>query len=234
MSAKVMLLIFLSMLLCVLLVACERPKYKGNEKYITYILFRNIPVAETDGKSEVVEVDSFKRELIKYVTEYKCVYIVCQKHDQDYTYFYEDYNFIITDLVSGDTQKINELKETNDWDKPINEDKLSSRELHPSGTSSKYNWVKADKLIKDNLISKEDRLKSEFEPIDYDKNGKILYFIRIIDRISLATTNYYFMILDRYGTYDGENFLTEVADIYNYQDQLHDLKQKNGWSFKKR
>lgn len=86
----------------------------------------------TDTSCVIIDEDSEGRILFEYTTqnfitfEKQTAYVVCQKYDSQYVYFYEDNSFYIG---TYEISAINLLKENNDWEQPINESKLSRREV---------------------------------------------------------------------------------------------------------
>jgi len=199
-------------------------------------------VGETDKvKIEVLEEDLYGRILFTYTMDTSRTYgygriwvvAICQKSDRKLTYYYEDECFIISDAFENFSEEdINNLKLNNDWDKPVNENKLSSRPIYPdydgySGTIA-YNIIRLYKGV-----SKDNKVGVRFT--DYDGEGKILclaveYDADYDDDIEV-TTKYYLMIFNEDGTYNKDTFVVEIEDLYNYQELLHEFKISNDWNF---
>ncbi len=84
----------------------------------------------TDTKVEILEEDSQGRILYScktknYITGKKeTAILVLQKYDRKHAYFYEDVCYILFD---ANKDEIAQLKKQNDWNKPLNESKMSRR-----------------------------------------------------------------------------------------------------------
>ena len=81
---------------------------------------------------EIVEEDEYGRILFSFssrnlVTEqWETALVICQASDEDYVYFYEDQCFL---FAPWDESGIEQIKEKNDWCKPLNNEKMSRREV---------------------------------------------------------------------------------------------------------
>lgn len=87
-----------------------------------------------DGTSScnVLERDSFGRILFEYTAESiitdekETAWVICQKYDDDYIYYYEDMCYYLGD---SSEEAILELKTKNDWNEEMNASELSKREI---------------------------------------------------------------------------------------------------------
>lgn len=200
------------------------------------------------GESESVEIkvieeDTFGRTLYSYTVYaegseyygYELIWVVaiCQKSDRKSTYYYEDECFIISDTIESiSDEDINDLKLSNDWNKPLNEDKLSSRPIHRNYNG--YSGIIAYDSFSHG-IGMEAGAEAGVRFVDYDGKDKILYFVAKYDADYYdgidVKSRYYLMIINEDGSYDKDTFVIEIEDLYNYQKQLHEFKINNGWSF---
>jgi len=84
----------------------------------------------TESRAVQMEKDRYGRELFAYTApnlftdEILPAYVICQKIDSRYVYYYEDICYYIGD---SEENALNQLKIQNDWDMPLEEDKLSKR-----------------------------------------------------------------------------------------------------------
>ena len=201
-------------------------------------------VGETDKVDiEVIEEDEYGRILFSYSMNISYVYTgyesiriiaICQESDRRRTYYYEDQCFIISDSYENISQEdIDNLKADNDWGEPLNEDEYSSRPIKPK-YSDFYRMGARDIFISE--IDVEDTLEVSCGFTDYDGISKILFYIVTNEYIEsdgdyTHKQNFYVMIINEDGTYNKDEFLVEIDDLYNYQKQLHEFKISNGWSF---
>ena len=221
--------------------------YSGN-RYDLYQMTRcNVLAANGVGESErvdieVIEEDTYGRTLYSYTMNvegryegYGRIWVVaiCQKSDRKLTYYYEDKCFILSDTLDSISEAdIDSLKLNNDWDNPINEEKLSCRPIRPD-------YIEYIRLgvtdIFNHEMDVEDGAKLSERFTDYDGEGKILYYVIKYDADDYddidIVTRLYFMIINEDGSYNKDTFVEEIEDLYNYQEQLHIFKINNDWNF---
>lgn len=193
-------------------------------------------------KMEILETDPEGRVLFKYYSnikafpdEYLFILLICQKSDEIYSYYYDDYCFFIFRNESDITnEQIVKLKEMNDWNKELNDEKLTKvkSSFDQLICSDERNKALNEKF-KSYFIPQEGH-KYFFYPITIDQDGKQLFFIR---NFKLQTGNdtvgyfeTYIMILNEDDTFNEDTFLQKLDDEYNYQEQLHDFKKLNNWN----
>lgn len=185
---------------------------KGNESSVT-----------------IIERDSYGRILFEYKTDNyllgkeETVYVVCQKYDSKYVYFYEDKCY---DLSYGDGNNIEELKINNDWNNKLDYSKMSRRESEmtidlkiKSSLNLYMNDVRAacckelkieNSIIKDMCID------------DCDFVSNSLYYLIVGD----SEQQRYFIIVDL----DYNVSFIEITDNFNMSD-LAQFKANNGWNY---
>ena len=195
------------------------------------------------GEIKILERDEFGRILYRYsdmsqfYPKITYTYIICQKLVKDYAYCYPDICFEIVnkgEKLSND--RLDELKARNDWNKPLDE----SKELFDTGSLSECDVYK--KYIGIDELQEVFLSQVKEADVDYstgtimriDEDGKILavMLLRKKSNSSFSWTNkeqhVYFMILDKDHKLI-EGGLAEVDDIYDYRQQLSDLKQSMDW-----
>ena len=186
---------------------------------------------------KVLEVDSYGRTLFLYDADsilYDCdlyAYMVCQKVDDNYAYYYEDFCFSLFDYFNNISDAdFTKLKEINDWDKPLDESKMIKCKIeHTTFYEPQFHDV-IIKAVKEKLKYGDGVLISCY-PAYLDDNSKKLFLISIIQNVSdkKYIKDYIAIFNDDY-SYNADTFIEELEDKYSYQNQLHSLKNKNGWS----
>jgi hypothetical protein len=210
----------------------------------------------------VLEQDDFGRVMFVFVADGPNVFsvLISQRTTETHSYFYSSYNFILADWsvldidfhetrllfdeeISDIAHKLfsqdhfDALKEANDWNREINEDRLFRVEIV---------------RVKDNNVVSSRRQQGVFEEIfrgvsvefrpprsilmATDSNGNSIYTM-------VAPTFY----TDEYGTPGvrdlAESYIVmfnsrsrlvaseQLLDQWNYQEQLRNFKRSNGWAF---
>lgn len=136
---------------------------------------------------EIIEQDSYGRTLFEYSTENaitsqeETIFVVCQGFDDDYTYFYEDINYIDSECSQ---EALDALKQQNDWNQPFDESKMSRRYnqvtfdlfiVPAEGLDNK----KARKAVLEHMSIGEDE-KIELYSIDTDSKGQEIYCLNVM------------------------------------------------------
>lgn len=84
----------------------------------------------TESSYEILETDKYGRIMFSYsapnfITEQKeTAIVICQKNTNDFVYFYED---ICYEIVQNENMDFQNLKERNDWNRPLNSRKMTYR-----------------------------------------------------------------------------------------------------------
>lgn len=195
-----------------------------------------------DGQSieiDVLEEDSYGRQLFQYsmhvvaTSQYDriCVVAIRQKATLRDVYFYEDAGFLVAEDFSAiDQRAVAELKLRNDWENPLQQEKMSKRRIDAprhflDGVLAAFRQAvptAAGASISGNYV-------------DADGKGRILYYFYVYQKDEeegqRIEERSYIAIFNEDGTYDPNTWLAELEDIYAYQEQLHALKLANGWTF---
>ena len=117
-------------------------KYRGDE-YDLFTVAMNSLLGMT-GKSfrrppvlEIKETDNYGRTLFYYYESDEVSrhhFIISQKSDSEFVYYYEDYNFISSSNIEISNDDIENLKYANDWNEPIDETRLLKKKIVKKGT----------------------------------------------------------------------------------------------------
>jgi hypothetical protein len=172
--------------------------------------------------------------------------LVCQKSDDDYVYFYPDINFTLESYESSTSifrlceeeqvrialaavthKAIDQLKELNDWDKPINDDRCTRVEIQT------HNGFPATQLIQRSVLEEaygtvalrnEYYVSTAFYYLSSDSYGRHIFFFRT-DNEDGIYVNSYVVIFNP----DRSYVIEEIKDIWNYQYEMMDFKAQNNW-----
>jgi hypothetical protein len=183
---------------------------------------------ETDGEGKVLETDQYGRDLFIYTAGGIHFYGICQFHDDDDVYCYEDYCFIIShEEYALEKDALQNLKLINDWDTPLSLEKASNVKVSETRESSDYDWIGVGDIIT-NHIMEEGEKRDNVSAVDIDANGNELFFATIYSRTGIS--RYYFILLPQKSDQSESCFL-EIQNIFDYAGQMHEFKVNNGWDF---
>ncbi len=178
---------------------------------------------------DVIEKDLYGRILFKYETnsiitsQNEIAYVICQKYDSDYVYFYEDECYLFAKDFEKDSI---ELKEKNDWNKQLDESKMSRREnklTFDLQIANSQNLSLSE--IEEICASKFQVDSSDIELqgfVDCDSSGKELLLISN----SNSEPKMYFVLINNYNT-----AVLEATDQMVNQSQLAEFKRENSWVY---
>ena len=236
---KKVLILFFVLLMILSLFSCDRShKYKGDD-YDLFTVAINSLVGTTgtafktsEGPVlEIKETDEYGRVMFYYeegsiISSYNL--LIAQKSDDEFVYYYEDYNFISKSENEFSSEDIEALKTANDWNKPINENKLICKKIKEQKNKSSF-----DSSLVEEEFAKIKGEKWEFtssiNELTKNEEGKSIVLAPVIfDRYGEGTRKYFVLILDEEGNFD-KNAIMEITDYNNYQDQLKEFKENNNW-----
>ena len=175
---------------------------------------------------EIVERDSAGRILYLYTTKnaisdsVESAYMICQKYDSRYVYFYEDICYAVGD---SDEENIEALKALNDWDKPLNDDKMAARSKSVTmdlyiTTDTQLDHYELVRYIA-NELSVEQETISKLIFLDNNMKGKSLYYLQ------LDSDDAYLVISDE--KYNIK--FSEKVDSNNVLGMISDFKRTCEW-----
>ena len=179
---------------------------------------------------EVIDTDPYGRVMFSYCAissfsrKEETVLVICQAIDEDYVYFYEDHCYI-PDL--SDSDKIQLLKDINDWGNPLDYEKMSKRQ---NKISNDLFLVPELNLIHSSVVTAcsknfdHAQTISEIFFLDTDQNGHVLYQVNVL---SGDAKEIYLAIVD--SEYHTE-LLKWSPDVMN-ETSLSTFKRENGWVF---
>jgi hypothetical protein len=139
------------------------------------------------GECDIVEEDEYGRILYEVpvsgaMTSEKecqnmCVYLVCQKYDENTVWYYDSECMIISKQLDLNVKKeLNKLKENNDWGTEIDISKCTSRKMMSSYLEKnvEFDDGKLERLLLESMEEKT----VVYDVCDKDQNGRMLVFVR--------------------------------------------------------
>ncbi|MBO5790774.1 MAG: hypothetical protein J6R40_06410, partial [Clostridia bacterium] len=135
-----------------------------------------------------MERDAQGRELLEFSYDnafmddaIKTAYVICQKYDDDYVYYYEDFAYM---LEFSETDSIEALKERNNWGKPLDESKMSRRtatftfDMGMMSVEHGLDYDKVKDVLSQELGTTNDAIVHLYFD-DMDPNGLVLFVVPI-------------------------------------------------------
>lgn len=188
---------------------------------------------------DVLEEDSYGRQLFQYsmhvvaTSQYDriCVVAIRQKATLRDVYFYEDAGFLVAEDFSAiDRRAVAELKLRNDWEQPLQQEKMSKRRI-----DAPRQFLDDASAIFREAVPMQAGASISGNYVDADGKGKVLYYFYVYVKSEeggrRTGERSFIAVLNEDGTYDPNAWLAELEGIYAYQEQLHALKLANGWKF---
>lgn len=198
--------------------------------------------AEFDSRSEILETDEYGRVLFAFNSGFGGYSIgIRQKNDEENVYYYDNVSFLVglTKYKEYDPEDLELLKEENDWNKPLNEEKMVKRRL-----VNKYGLYKNIEPVLDQKdlqkvfhasIADGEKVWTYVYLCDENPTGQQLFYVE--RRINTSTTgdyeyeefDKYLMILNADGSCDSSNYLCKIDDWDHIKIILAEIKENNGW-----
>ena len=158
--------------------------------------------------------------------------VVCQKYDTKYVYFYEDicYLPLNTDSIEDLSAEIEHLKIANDWNSPLNIEKMSRRLNKHSFdgwiiSASLLDYYKVrDSIISNLEIAEDDLVGCHFEDENIISEQE-MFLVKVVDE-TLTPKTYLAIVNKDYSV----NFLSlDNNDISSLT--LKEFKTQSGWEY---
>lgn len=190
-------------------------------------------------KGDIIETDEYGRILFSFSTGSFSGEFIMQRHDE-FVYYYDNVSYQITEEYKNrTTEELDDFKEANDWNEPMNEGKMIKRELVDEySLRSNINWSFDEEIAKKAFHDKIEEKDCEIGIgiIDYSQNDLVLLGVsRWEEKINekgeyeSISIDKYFMILNTDGTYDPENYLIQYDSLRQTNAPLAEIKARNGW-----
>lgn len=183
--------------------------------------------------AKIIETDDYGRILYSYTTynailnvENCTATVICQKIDDDYIYFYEDVCYIVSGISE---QTIDGLKEKNDWNKELDESKLSKILYRVSidgfiRSDLDYDDLDEAWLDFENKTKTGDlkQIGNSFLGQPYPTNETSMWW-RSVEKDSVIVNYIVIFKEDKLLNY------IVIEDISKLSETLHSFKEQNGW-----
>lgn len=205
-----------------------------------------------DGEFRLIETDMYGRTLIKYrafdeVTRWWTnAYVICQRITDTEVFFYEDICYLIEqreeqpedvdsgaapEAVSVSNEQITVLKAQNDWDLPINEEKMAARTVPAESAWGTIYYIHTGERYETELSKTlKNLLKTDVYTIafqDADGAGHEIYYVDTMD-----FRQYMVMISHDSTADDGEkSVFLEIENEVLDRDAYVAFKKANGWVY---
>ncbi len=255
---KLISVLLLGLIITSVVSSCEGSKYsvlRSGKSELYSISCVSVPFLKDNPDWDIVEElekDSYDRIMFKCSSNSKMLYdycgekihaiVICQKYDNEYSYYYDNYSFVYLENNGSISDKsIETLKSWNDWNQPLDESKMSKVEntIYPF---SEYNMYKENDLIDDisQYLSKSQDTKNtdikydlDLFSLDYYKRGLFVIREYNINKSKYVFYNSYFVVCDE--NYDimlknGKPCILKIEDIVNCQDDLKTIKEQYNWN----
>lgn len=257
-------LIFALVISTFLIAGCTYSGYKGDYPELCSVAWKNIPTiygfasngeAVSDAVVEVLETDSFGRILFSYSEDtngyggFGCYILIMQKSDGKKAYYYADdcYTHIVFEnenvLIDLDLSEINELKELNDWNKPLDESKCESTDVVRKKAEGKINVSNSyfEKIVREYhensgryIHPKNVSFVLFFEFGIADDYGREMYVVntRFEEFTDKTETNYeyvFLIVVNSDKSYNASSVVI-LKDLANPKDEVKSIKIQNNWN----
>jgi hypothetical protein len=209
-----------------------KPSYPGKHPELftvaihSLIVARGFSVSGPPAGIRILEEDDYGRILF-YHSEgvYNNHRLIAQKSDNTYVYYYPDFNFISTDF----RQKTMELKEKNDWNRPLDKSKLIKQRIVKKKARYRLSRNNGEKIYREATgYNGNTRIFRESRYITSDKYGKKMLFT--CGRIPGSEWICLLVIINADGSCDLATCFTRLTESFHYQHELKAFKELNGWS----
>ena len=255
---KKVLAVLLVVFLCSILFsvgACEPTfsEYSGENKELYSATIQSILGVWSDISDEifVIEKDEYGRILYCCYTKQDIwvegiiSLLIAQKYDDNYTYVYSDKNYIVKPMEERQTltqtiinstfemDEINLLKSKNDWGEPLDVEKMSKIRHVFDKTKDFIDYVETrENITKASQLVGEDFSLGNTILLTIDDYYRRIYFMRVFEETIEGSeendyTDSYVFMFD-----DNDNIVghQKIDDIWNYNEQLAEFKERNGWN----
>lgn len=202
-----------------------------------HLVTADVPFADSTNKIRFdnvkkLEEDEYGRCLYSYGTgsamfgySYLNIYIISQKETQTEIYYYPDYCYIARYDADDpfSEEEIARLLERNDWDKPLNEEKMRKIPNDDLGWIARYGDFTT--ALRDYLrIGKEDSII--IHPMEINDANQQMIFYLVIHKTEIEgkwTSASYISVYQA----DSDRpivAIEEVEDSFDCQDTIHDFR----------
>ena len=189
----------------------------------------------------VANRDNYGRVMIFYDEESPLIrggaYVVIQKVDGDYVYFYPFYNHIVWPArgVEGLSQALGELGEANSFGQELSDDsefvRVRITRTIESGPISDNRFVQAYREVFPESTLNFNQIRGSSVFLRTDRYGRTLHFaVGGTEGTGEERVRFHVaMIFQPDNSFDLETGVVFFEDFYKYQSQLKEFMEANGW-----
>lgn len=240
------------------------PAYYRGERMDLYTVasFSILGVEAPNTSISVIETDNYGRTLFEtrfagdgsdlfYFQKplrpsWLYAYIVSQKTEQKDVYYYEDECWSVFEKPDDFAEKDKaELLERNDWNKPLDQERMTSRRIIESDQLKTFSTAIYDKQFKiqaaaNNIVSDFVMEKKDFPYkylLDIDKDGRSIFVAWIChnngveeETNNTVSVTAYFILIRNDCSYDKNTCIYGISDMQHYWRELMDFKKLNSWN----
>ena len=208
---------------------------------VPYFYYMSAYDAERFDKVKVLEKDAYGRILFEYIctSQYHwqsmTVLLICQKTDEQKAFYYEDYCYLLALCDDHDTaavfsdEDVAALKEKNDWDQPMNPNKMSSTWLKIIPSNS-VNTAKIDLVYRD-YLDVEEEIYVYYEDLEGNVDGIQTIIARVYYGDAVSTERYAYSHLICWYSQGNQGkgeilACEEYEETLDCQEVIHSFKEK--------
>ena len=186
---------------------------------------------------EIIERDEFGRTLYEYRESFYyfrtisfSALLVSQYTSDGQVYYYEDCNYIVKEQAlfqvpnKFESEEIEQLKEVNDWDKPIDTDKCIGKTI----AKKKQKNADIESAVINSVLNEyeetERRHRTFADYLTDDKNGNCIYY-GVIAQLSREEDIFFVAFVSA----EGDIKLFTPSNLFDYNEELKTFKAENGW-----
>lgn len=108
-------------------------------------------------------------------------YVVCQKIDDNYVYYYKSHCYKFVSSVPTENIIISQLKEKNDWNTPIDENKLVKRPTNLDGIETYRLYQTEKQAITDLENSTGNQIGDYYIDVIFSADKQPIYIVRTVE-----------------------------------------------------
>jgi len=183
-----------------------------------------------------ISEDNYGRVMFSYREDRVSSYLIIQKVDGDYAYFYPHYNFILTSSEQGwefSDENVDALKIANNWNQPMSDrsdfERVPIIRLKEDGPISDELLIETFfEMFPDVELRPARMAASRFRFLRTDRYGRSIY---LTAERGVGWGGPYFVVMFQPNhSFDLETDTLEIRDMNNYQTQLRLFMEANGWN----
>lgn len=179
----------LLLILCVIVSGCYREGSLGQTKHYqaAAIVEAAVPYGFTTSPAfdevMLIEQDCYGRCLFRYNLSYEYeIYIVCQKAERPYAYYYENDCYLVHPFDAADfsDDEVNGLKSVNDWGNPFGETKMRCVNYEEFAEDVPMR-TEVDEAVREFLQINSPDVNISLDGLETDSNGNKLVMVFVYD-----------------------------------------------------